>query len=218
MGLDLTAARKPPASRRRSPTHRSVPRPRPRRRRSPPRRTRPSPRRHRRTTPCRRPHHRVPATSEQARRRRPEAPEQCTPKAVSGSTGRSAVSGAVVLTSCYRRTAAYDARSCTGDRPRGRCRPRRCDRGRRPGEHGDDGRDRSPHARIRLPRHLHPGAWWLWSLGLAAAAESYDEPDRAPSHRGRRRVRRRRTARGRAVGEVLPGVPAAGSSSSDSGS
>lgn len=27
-----------------------------------------------------------------------------------------------------------------------------------------------PHHRITHPRVLHPGAWWLWALGLAAAA------------------------------------------------
>lgn len=28
----------------------------------------------------------------------------------------------------------------------------------------------------RLPRHLHPGAWWLWALGLAAAASRTTNP------------------------------------------
>jgi energy-coupling factor transport system permease protein len=28
----------------------------------------------------------------------------------------------------------------------------------------------------RLPRTLHPGAWWLWALGLAAAASRTDNP------------------------------------------
>ncbi|HEX8781602.1 MAG TPA: energy-coupling factor transporter transmembrane protein EcfT, partial [Nocardioides sp.] len=27
-----------------------------------------------------------------------------------------------------------------------------------------------PHHRVTHPRVLHPGAWWLWALGLAAAA------------------------------------------------
>jgi len=27
-----------------------------------------------------------------------------------------------------------------------------------------------------LPRHLHPGAWWLWALGLAVAAGTTDNP------------------------------------------
>jgi energy-coupling factor transport system permease protein len=27
-----------------------------------------------------------------------------------------------------------------------------------------------------LPRHLHPGAWWLWALGLAAAASRTTNP------------------------------------------
>jgi energy-coupling factor transport system permease protein len=27
-----------------------------------------------------------------------------------------------------------------------------------------------PHHRVTYPRSLHPGAWWLWALGLAAAA------------------------------------------------
>ena len=28
----------------------------------------------------------------------------------------------------------------------------------------------------RLPRDLHPGAWWLWALGLAAAASRTTNP------------------------------------------
>lgn len=28
----------------------------------------------------------------------------------------------------------------------------------------------------RLPRHLHPGAWWLWALGLATAASRTTNP------------------------------------------
>ena len=28
----------------------------------------------------------------------------------------------------------------------------------------------------RLPRWLHPGAWWLWALGLAAAASRTTNP------------------------------------------
>jgi energy-coupling factor transport system permease protein len=28
----------------------------------------------------------------------------------------------------------------------------------------------------RLPRHLHPGAWWLWAVGLAAAASRTTNP------------------------------------------
>jgi len=27
-----------------------------------------------------------------------------------------------------------------------------------------------------VPRHLHPGAWWLWALGLAAAASRTENP------------------------------------------
>lgn len=27
-----------------------------------------------------------------------------------------------------------------------------------------------------LPRDLHPGAWWVWALGLAAAASSTTNP------------------------------------------
>lgn len=30
--------------------------------------------------------------------------------------------------------------------------------------------------RLRLPRPLHPGAWWLWALGLAAAASRTTNP------------------------------------------
>lgn len=33
-----------------------------------------------------------------------------------------------------------------------------------------------PVDRITFPRHLHPGAWWLWSLGLAAAASRTQNP------------------------------------------
>ena len=28
----------------------------------------------------------------------------------------------------------------------------------------------------RLPRTLHPGAWWLWALGLATAASRTTNP------------------------------------------
>ena len=28
----------------------------------------------------------------------------------------------------------------------------------------------------RLPRALHPGAWWLWALGMAAAASRTTNP------------------------------------------
>ncbi len=28
----------------------------------------------------------------------------------------------------------------------------------------------------RLPRTLHPGAWWLWALGLATAASHTTNP------------------------------------------
>ena len=28
----------------------------------------------------------------------------------------------------------------------------------------------------RLPRALHPGAWWLWAVGLAAAASRTTNP------------------------------------------
>lgn len=30
--------------------------------------------------------------------------------------------------------------------------------------------------RARLPRYLHPGAWWLWAIGLAVAASSTANP------------------------------------------
>ncbi|MBD8869854.1 energy-coupling factor transporter transmembrane component T [Nocardioides donggukensis] len=33
-----------------------------------------------------------------------------------------------------------------------------------------------PHHRITHPRALHPGAWWLWALGLAAAASRTANP------------------------------------------
>ena len=29
---------------------------------------------------------------------------------------------------------------------------------------------------VRLPRALHPGAWWLWALGLATAASHTTNP------------------------------------------
>lgn len=33
-----------------------------------------------------------------------------------------------------------------------------------------------PHHRITHPRALHPGAWWLWAIGLAAAASRTMNP------------------------------------------
>jgi energy-coupling factor transport system permease protein len=33
-----------------------------------------------------------------------------------------------------------------------------------------------PHHRIGFPRNLHPGAWWLWAIGLAAAASRTRNP------------------------------------------
>ncbi|MDG4833969.1 CbiQ family ECF transporter T component [Solwaraspora sp. WMMD1047] len=33
-----------------------------------------------------------------------------------------------------------------------------------------------PTARARLPRAVHPGAWWLWALGLATAATRTTNP------------------------------------------
>ena len=33
-----------------------------------------------------------------------------------------------------------------------------------------------PHHRLTYPRALHPGAWWLWALGLAAAASRTTNP------------------------------------------
>ncbi|MDN5893305.1 MAG: energy-coupling factor transporter transmembrane protein EcfT [Nocardioides sp.] len=33
-----------------------------------------------------------------------------------------------------------------------------------------------PHHRVTHPRVLHPGAWWLWALGLAAAASRTQNP------------------------------------------
>lgn len=33
-----------------------------------------------------------------------------------------------------------------------------------------------PHARPTFPRMLHPGAWWLWAIGLAAAASRTQNP------------------------------------------
>jgi energy-coupling factor transport system permease protein len=32
------------------------------------------------------------------------------------------------------------------------------------------------HRRVRLPRDLHPGAWWLWALGMATAASRTTNP------------------------------------------
>lgn len=34
----------------------------------------------------------------------------------------------------------------------------------------------TPNARTRLPRELHPVAWWVWALGVAAAASSTTNP------------------------------------------
>lgn len=33
-----------------------------------------------------------------------------------------------------------------------------------------------PQHLVTFPRHLHPGAWWLWALGLAAAASRTQNP------------------------------------------
>ena len=33
-----------------------------------------------------------------------------------------------------------------------------------------------PTHRIGFPRNLHPGAWWLWAIGLAAAASRTQNP------------------------------------------
>ena len=33
-----------------------------------------------------------------------------------------------------------------------------------------------PQNRPTFPRILHPGAWWLWALGLAAAASRTENP------------------------------------------
>jgi energy-coupling factor transport system permease protein len=33
-----------------------------------------------------------------------------------------------------------------------------------------------PQHRLTFPRHLHPGAWWLWAIGLAAAASRTQNP------------------------------------------
>ncbi|SCG39761.1 CbiQ family ECF transporter T component [Micromonospora rifamycinica] len=38
------------------------------------------------------------------------------------------------------------------------------------------GRDLRPWSAARLPRGLHPGAWWLWALGLATAASHTTNP------------------------------------------
>ena len=33
-----------------------------------------------------------------------------------------------------------------------------------------------PQSLPTFPRHLHPGAWWLWAIGLAAAASRTQNP------------------------------------------
>src|SRR5687768_5390320 len=33
-----------------------------------------------------------------------------------------------------------------------------------------------PQHLLRFPRNLHPGAWWLWAIGLAAAASRTQNP------------------------------------------
>ncbi|MFI5837986.1 CbiQ family ECF transporter T component [Micromonospora sp. NPDC051300] len=48
--------------------------------------------------------------------------------------------------------------------------------GNRPDPPAGTGRRRSGWAPGRLPRGLHPGAWWLWSLGLATAASHTTNP------------------------------------------
>ena len=46
---------------------------------------------------------------------------------------------------------------------------------------------------MRLPRPLHPGAWWLWALGLATAASRTTQPLLlGAGHCGRRRTSSRR--------------------------
>ena len=60
---------------------------------------------------------------------------------------------------------------------------------------------------VRLPRALHPGAWWLWALGLATAASRTTNPLLLGAHRRRGRLRRGGPAHRRAVGAGLQGVP-----------
>ena len=40
----------------------------------------------------------------------------------------------------------------------------------------EETRDDVSDRRTRLPRDLHPGAWWLWALGLAATASATTNP------------------------------------------
>ena len=46
-----------------------------------------------------------------------------------------------------------------------------------------------------LPRAVHPGAWWVWALGLADRREHHDQPAAAGAAAGRGVPRRRRAAR-----------------------
>ena len=58
----------------------------------------------------------------------------------------------------------------------------------------------------RLPRELHPVAWWIWALGLATAASRTTNPLLLGSilavvaHRGRGPAHATRRGRGRSSG------------------
>ena len=66
-----------------------------------------------------------------------------------------------------------------------------------------------PHHRITHPRNLHPGAWWLWALGLAAAASRTTNPVLLRADPRGRRVRRRRAPDATRRGPRVRRLPAA---------
>ena len=57
----------------------------------------------------------------------------------------------------------------------------------------------------RLPRALHPGAWWLWALGLATAASRTTNPLLLRADRGGGGLRRVGPPHRRAVGAAGSG-------------
>ena len=62
---------------------------------------------------------------------------------------------------------------------------------------------------MRLPRQLHPGAWWLWALGLATAASRTTQSSCCWTRDRGHGVRRRSHAYGRPLGADVPILPPA---------
>ena len=63
-----------------------------------------------------------------------------------------------------------------------------------------------PDRDARLPRDLHPVAWWLWAIGLATAASLTTNPLRPAAAHGGGDGRRGRAPVRPAVGAVVPAV------------